>query len=68
MDKQMLDDRLEPIYNSSVLMQDVAWKTHRKRWMIKTSGERGWEKSVPTARPDDGEWQNSRNTAFLEKI
>ena len=29
MDKQRLDDRLEPIYNCSVLIQDVAWRTSK---------------------------------------
>ena len=46
MDKQRLDDQLEPIYNSSVLIQDVAWKTSRKQWTIETSGKRGSGKSM----------------------
>ena len=53
MDKQRLDDQLEPIYSSSVLIQDVDWKTCRERWTIETSGERGPGKSVLVARHDD---------------
>ena len=30
MDEQVLGDQLEPIYNNSVLIQDVAWK----EWFI----------------------------------
>ena len=30
-DEQALGDQLEPIYNSSVLIQDIAWKTCRER-------------------------------------
>ena len=52
MDEQRLDDQIEPIYNSSVPIQDVAWKTCRERWMKETSGEKGSGKSVLTARHD----------------
>ena len=41
MDEQRQDGHLEPIYNSSVLIQDVALKTYRERWTIETGGERG---------------------------
>ena len=40
MDEQRQDDQLEPTYNSSALIQDVALKTYRKWWMI------GWRKRV----------------------
>ena len=40
-DEQGLDDQLEPIYNSSVLIQDVARKTCRERWTVETRSERG---------------------------
>ena len=53
MDEQKLDDQLEPIYNSSVLIQDVAWRNYRERWMIETGGERGPGGSVLAARHDD---------------
>ena len=45
--------QLEPIYNSSVLIQDVAVKTFRDRRTVGTSGGRGSGKSVPAARYDD---------------
>ena len=34
MEEQSLDGQLEPIYNSSMLIQNVALKTHRERWTI----------------------------------
>ena len=40
MDEQRQDDQLEPINNSYVLIQDVAWKTYRERLMIGMGGER----------------------------
>ena len=49
MDEQRQDDQLEPIYNSSVSIQDIVRLTPRERWMIKTGGERGSERSVLTA-------------------
>ena len=52
-DDQGLGDQLEPIYKTSVLIQDVAWKTCRERRMIGTSGERGLGKSLPVSRHDD---------------
>ena len=52
-DEQGLDNRLEPIYNSSVVIQDVTWKTYRERWTIETGGERGSRRSVLAARHDD---------------
>ena len=47
------DDQLEPIYNSSVPIQDVALKTYRKRWTIEKGGEKGSEISVLATRHDD---------------
>ena len=41
MNEERLDDQLEPINNSSVLIKDIAWKISRERWMIKMGGERG---------------------------
>ena len=38
MDEQRQDKQLDPTYNSSVPIQDVALKTHRKRWTIKKGG------------------------------
>ena len=53
MDEQRLDDQLEPIYNSSLPIQDVAWKTSRERWTIETGGERGPGRSVLATLHDD---------------
>ena len=47
------DDQLEPTYNSSVLIQDVALKTCRKQWTIKKGGEKWSGISVLMARHDD---------------
>ena len=46
MDKQRQDDQLEPIYNRSVPIQDIALKTSWEQWMIETGGERGSGRSV----------------------
>ena len=53
MDEQREDDQLEPIYNNSVLIQDVALKTYRERWTIETGGERGSGRSVLAALHDN---------------
>ena len=39
MDEQRLDDQLEPIFSSSVQIQDVAWKTSRERWTGEREGQ-----------------------------
>ena len=46
MDKERQYDKLEPIYNSSVPIQDIALKISREQWTIGTGGERGSERSV----------------------
>ena len=57
MDGQRQDNQQEPIYNNSVLIQDVALKTYRERWMIETGGERGSGRSMLAAWHDnDDEW------------
>ena len=53
MDKQRQDDQLEPLYNSFVQIQDVAFKTYRERWTIETGGERESGISVLAVRHDD---------------
>ena len=45
--------QLEPIYNSSVPIQDVALKTFRERWTIERGVERGSGRSVLADRHDD---------------
>ena len=52
MDGQRQDDQLEPTYNSSVAIQDVALKTNRERWTIEKGGGRGLERSALVARHD----------------
>ena len=51
--EKVLDNQLEHIYNSSVRIQDVAWKTCREQLTKGTGGERGPGKSVLVARHDD---------------
>ena len=51
--EQVLGDQLQPIYNKSVLIQDVGWKSYWKRWTIETNGDRESGKSVQAARYDD---------------
>ena len=41
MDGQKQYDQLEPKYNISVPIQDVALMTYRERWTIETGGEKG---------------------------
>ena len=53
MDEQRQDYQLEPIYSSSVLIQNVAVKTYRERWTIETSGGRESGRSVLAAQQDD---------------
>ena len=53
MDDQGQEDQLEPIYSSSVPIQDVSLKTYRERWTIETVGERGSRRSMQAARHHD---------------
>ena len=53
MDEQKQDDQQEPIYNSSVSIQDVALKTYRERWTKETGGGRGSKRSVLAAQDGD---------------
>ena len=53
MAEQRQDDQLEPIYNSSVPIQDIALKTSWERWTIETGSERGSGRSMLVARHDD---------------
>ena len=53
MDEQRQDDQLEPKYNSSVQIQDVALKTYPKRWRIEKGGGRGSGISVLMVWHDD---------------
>ena len=53
MDDQRQYDHVEPIYNRSVLIQDVTLKTSREQWTIETDGERRSGRSVLAAWHDD---------------
>ena len=53
MDEERQNKQLEPIYNSSVPIQDVTLKTYQERWTIETIGKRGSGKSVLAAQHDD---------------
>ena len=55
MDEQKQHDLLDPIYNSSVPIQDIALKTFQEQWTIETSGESGSGRSMPAARHDDND-------------
>ena len=58
MDEQRQDDQLEPIYNSSVPMEDVALMTYRERWTIETDSGRGSRRSMQAVRHYDDEEGN----------
>ena len=53
-----LGDQLEPTYNSSVRIRDVALKTCQKRWTIGRSGKRGSRISMLVT------WQDGDDTPF----
>ena len=53
MNEQILDDQLEPIYNSSVPIQDIAWKSSREQWTSETGGRRGSGRSVLAVQHDN---------------
>ena len=52
MDEQRQDDQLEPMYNNSVTIQNIAWEISRERWTIETGDERGPGRSILAARHD----------------
>ena len=68
MDKQRLNKQLEPIYSSSVPIQNVAWKTFQEQWMTETGGERGSGKSVLAAHDGDDEPVFLSNTKNLHTV
>ena len=53
MNEQKQDDQLEPTYNSSVPIGDVALKTYQKRWTIEKGGVRSSVRSALVSRHDD---------------
>ena len=69
MNKLRQDDQLEPIYNSSVLIQNVALKTSRERWTIETGGGRESGTSMLMAwYDDDGDYIYASNNSFKNLI
>ena len=69
MDKQRQDDQLDPIYNSSVPIQDVVLKTYRERWTIETGGKRRSGRSLLVARHvDDDDIPNNIFQRFFIQL
>ena len=60
------DNQLEPIYNRSVLIQNVAWKTFQERWTIEMSGERGSGRSMLAAQNDDDDMLRALNKMEID--
>ena len=53
MDEQRQDNQQKAIYNSSVLIQDVALKTSWEQWTIETGNKRASRRSALVAQHDD---------------
>ena len=53
MDEQRQDNQLEPTYNSTAPIQDVALKTYRNRWTTEKGSGRESRRSVLMARHED---------------
>ena len=53
MDEKRQDDQLEPTYNNSVSIKDVALKTYLDQWTIEMGSERESGRSVLIVRHDD---------------
>ena len=67
-DEQRLDDQLELIYYSSVLIQDVAWKTFWEQWTIETRGEGGPGKIVVASWRVDDDHHLLKNKRIFFKV
>ena len=61
-DDQKHNDQLEPTYNSSVPMQDVAVNTSREWWTIESGGRRRSRISVLMTRHDDDDTHTHTHT------
>ena len=55
MDVQVLDDQLilEPIYNSSVRINNIVKKTFWKRWMLETNNEKSGKSQLGVRQDED---------------
>ena len=60
--------RQEPIYNSSVPIQDVALKTNGERWTIETGGKKESGRSMLAARNDDDDDDNCKTSVTKNKV
>ena len=60
MDEQRQDNQQEPIYNSSVPIQDIAWKISWEQWTIEMGGKRESGRSVLAAQHDDDDRINQK--------
>ena len=65
MDKQRQRDQLEPTYNSTVPVQDVALNTCRERWTIEKSSGKGLGRCALAARHDDDDDDDDENLIDL---
>ena len=68
MDEQRQDNQLEPIYNNSVAIQDVAWKTSQELWTIEMGGERGSRRSVLAVRHDDDNDESNAPSPSAQQV
>ena len=53
MDEQRQDNSLEPTYDISVLIQDVALTTNQEQWTIEKGGGRSLGRSARALRDND---------------
>ena len=70
-DEQRQDDQLEPIYNKSVSIYDIAVKTSWEPWTIETGGDRGqgdlcWQLDIRMKKCS--EWQQILSRRFEWKL
>ena len=64
MDEQRQDVWLGPTCYSSVLIQDVAMKTYRKRWTMERGGGRGSGRTVLMVRHNDDDVDDDDDDCF----
>ena len=68
MDEQRQDDEVEPLYNSSEQIQDVALMTNRKQWTIEEGGRKGLGISMLVEQHDDDDCILEKdNNAYIKK-
>ena len=62
------DDQLEPLYNSSVQIQDTALKTPWEQWMIETGCKRRSRRSLLAAWHDDDDMYDGFSQCIHDRI